>query len=146
MNLDAFFADYERRTNAALADPAALDVEASAAAFAECFIGSTPAGIMVGQNDDELRAFLPKHMDFCRQVGTQSMTIGSIAVTPLDALHATARVHWIARYKRPFDGAAVSIEFDVIYLVRKVGDDPKIFGWISGDEFAALKAHGLLPA
>ncbi len=38
--LAEFFADYEARTNRALADPPEVDTEATAAAFADCFIGA----------------------------------------------------------------------------------------------------------
>jgi len=36
-----------------------------------------------------------------------------------------------------------AIDFDVHYLVQKLDGDPKIFGWVSGDEQALLRKHGI---
>ena len=33
---------------------------------------------------------------------------------------------------------------DVHYLVQMLNRDPKVFGWISGDEQALLRKHGIV--
>lgn len=38
----------------------------------------------------------------------------------------------------------VAIDFDVHYLVQQLGAQPKVFGWVSGDEQALLKEHGII--
>jgi hypothetical protein len=53
-----------------------------------------------------------------------------------------AHVAWTATYARK-DKPDVAIDFDVHYLVQHLGGAPKIFGWISGDEEAVLKQHGI---
>ena len=35
------------------------------------------------------------------------------------------------------------IDFDVHYLVQKLDGEAKVFGWVSGDEQALLKKHGI---
>ncbi len=42
------------------------------------------------------------------------------------------------------DRTDVAIDFDVHYLVQKLDDEPKIFGWVSGDEQALLRKHGII--
>jgi hypothetical protein len=37
----------------------------------------------------------------------------------------------------------VTIDFDVHYLVQKLAGEPKIFGWVSGDEQEVLRKHGI---
>ena len=38
----------------------------------------------------------------------------------------------------------VAIDFDVHYFVQKLDGEPKVFGWVSGDEQALLRKHGIL--
>jgi hypothetical protein len=38
----------------------------------------------------------------------------------------------------------VTIDFDVHYLVQKLDAEPKIFGWVSGDEQALLRKYGIV--
>jgi len=37
----------------------------------------------------------------------------------------------------------VSIDFDVYDLVQLLGGEPKVFGWVSGDEQAPLRKRGI---
>ena len=39
----------------------------------------------------------------------------------------------------------VAIEFEVHYLIQKLDGEPKIFGWVSGDEQELLRQHGIGP-
>ena len=142
--LAEFFAEYEARTNRALADPPRLDVEATAKAFADSFVGANPNGVMCGTNDAGLRDVISKGFEFYRSIGTKSMKIASLTTTPLDECHAMVRVHWEAFYKKK-DGSDEVIDFDVIYLLQTTGDGPKIFAYITGDEQKVYKERGLLP-
>lgn len=38
----------------------------------------------------------------------------------------------------------MSIDFDVYDLVQLLGGEPKVFGWVSGDEQALLREHGMI--
>jgi hypothetical protein len=139
-----FFAAYEARTNRALQDPPEVDVEATAAAFADCFVEASPKGVQCGQNDDQFREVIPKGFDFYRSIGTKTMKIVSLETTLLDDFHALARVHWEAFYERK-DGRQERIEFDVIYLVQRTGDQPRIFAYVTGDEEKLYQEKGLVP-
>ena len=83
---------------------------------------------------------------FYKQIGTERMTVRSLDVVAIDALHHAVTVHWRADYKRANDGV-VEIDFDVTYLTQTLAPHgPKIFAFVSGDELTVLQAHGLLDA
>ena len=52
-------------------------------------------------------------------------------------------VAWTATYART-NQPDVMIDFDVHYFVQKLDGEPKVFGWVSGDEEALLKRHGIV--
>jgi hypothetical protein len=89
--LRRFFSEYEARFNRAIADPAQMDVEGMAAAFAESFLGASPIGITCSKNDEQLRQALQEGMAFYRSIGTTTMKMVSLSITPLDDLHL---YHW----------------------------------------------------
>jgi hypothetical protein len=140
--LEKFFADYARRFNESLKGN--VDVEATAAAFASCFIEASIHGVICAKNDDQFRAMIPRGTDFYRSIGTTSMNIRSTEITSLDDHHDMVRVFWGSLYVKP-DGAQVTIDFDVIYVLEDIRGTPKIFGYITGDEQNVLREHGLIP-
>jgi hypothetical protein len=142
--LERFFAEYEARFNRALGENPEEDVEATAAAFADSFIGANPNGVLCGENNEQLRSVFAQSNAFYRSIGTESMRIAGLEITSLDDFHAMAKVHWDSRYVKK-DGQHLQIEFDVIYLIQILGGTPKIFGYITGDESKVLKEYGLLP-
>jgi len=141
--IKTFFADYERRFNRALSDPSEIDVEATAGAFAECFVEANPNGVACGRNDAEFRAHIPKGYAFYRSIGTKSMKIVSLVATHFDDRHSYVRVQWEALYIKK-DGSEESVGFEVIYLVQMQGKEPRIFGYITGDEQKVLSEKGLI--
>jgi hypothetical protein len=142
--IEAFFAAYAARFNAALADPPHDDVEGTAAAFARFFVEASPLGVNGGPNNDAFRAMIPQGNAFYRAIGTRSMAISGLEIQAIDDLHAMVRVHWDSRYAKP-DGTEVAIPFDVVYLVQVSAGTPRIFAYITGDEQRVLREHGLLP-
>ncbi len=145
IQLDRFFAAYAARFNRALGNASeADDVEATAAAFASCFMEAGPHGVSCGRNDEQFRARIPKGYEFYRNIGTRSMRIVSLATTPLDSLHSMAKVGWEATYEKR-DGTEDRIDFEVIYLVQTITDEPQIFAYITGDEQKILRERGLIP-
>ncbi|MBO9518322.1 MAG: DUF1971 domain-containing protein [Porphyrobacter sp.] len=54
-----------------------------------------------------------------------------------------AKVSWTATYSR-WDEADVALDFDVHYFVQYLDEEPTVFGWVSGDEEALLREHGIL--
>jgi hypothetical protein len=142
--LERFFADYEARTNRALADPGDVDLDATAAAFAECFVAAGPGGVTSGRNGEALRNAIPVGLDLYRRIGTKAMHVRSLETTEIDALHAMCRVGWEARYERK-DGRRLTTEFDVVYLLQLRDAGPVIFAWVAGDEQARYRELGLTP-
>jgi hypothetical protein len=78
-----------------------------------------------------------------RAIGTKEMRIRSLDTSPIDAHHCVAHVGWTATYARKSQ-PDITIDFDVHYLVQDLDGEPKIFGWVSGDEQALLKKHGII--
>lgn len=134
------FGRYERETNAALAGRA--DVKAIRDLYDASFIAASPSGIMAGKNNDAFVRALTAGFDRNRAIGTRQMTVRDLAVERVDALHALARVAWRATYD--VRGASKAIEFTNVYLVRVDGDRARVFGWITGDEDAELRRHGII--
>jgi len=143
--LRGFFADYEARMNKALQDPPVVDVESTASAFADFFVEASPNGVTGGKNDEQFRAKIPKGTEYYRSIGTISMNILAHEITLLDDFHSINKIRWQALFRRR-EGGEEAIDFDVIYLVQILKDEPKIFAYVTGDEQKILKEHGLIPA
>lgn len=140
--LKEFFSEYEARFNRAMAGT--IETEATANAFASCFIEATPFGVNCGKNDDQFRMVIPQGYKFYRNIGTKSMKIVSLEIISLDDYHSMAKVHWQAIYNKK-DGSEDAIEFDVIYFIQTIKDQLKIFAYITGDEQGVLRERGLIP-
>ena len=138
--VERFFDEYAAGFNQALGP--SPDLDAVASRYTDSFIGAGPKGVSVARNDDAFKETLRKGYDFYRSIGTKEMRVRSVDVVAIDDRHALATVHWGSRY-RARDGRDVSIDFDVHYLLQLIGGVPKVFGFISGDEEALLRQHGL---
>jgi hypothetical protein len=141
-NIKSFFDAYAARFNDSL-QGRGLDVEATAAAFANCFVEASPVGIICGENDDEFRAAIPKGHEFYKSIGTRSMSIVSSEITELDKFHTMTKIHWSAAYETKNKKKEI-IDFDVIYFLQHKDDLLKIFAYITGDEKKVLKERGLV--
>lgn len=119
------------------------DMEQVASSYAAVFVAASPVGLNAGQNDEELKKAMRQGFEYYRQIGTKDMLLREVRITPIDEHHCVAHVAWTAVYDRG-DEPDVSIDFEVHYLMQQLGDEPKIFGWITGDEQAALKEHGII--
>lgn len=137
----AFFERYESFFNRALAGD--MDMGEVAALYAPAFIAASPAGVMTGENDEKLRQAMAQGYAHYRAIGTKEMRIRDVRMSPMDAHHCVAHVAWMATYARK-DRSKVAIDFEVHYLVQKLDGDPKVFGWVAGDEQALLKEHGII--
>ncbi|UNK78612.1 nuclear transport factor 2 family protein [Sphingopyxis granuli] len=135
-----FFDRYESFFNRSLAGD--TDMKEVAALYASEFIAASPAGVMTGKNDDQLKQVMAQGYERYRAMGTKEMRIRDIRFSPMDEHHCVAHVAWTAHYARK-DRPDVAIDFDVHYFVQKLDGEPKVFGWVSGDEQALLKEHGI---
>jgi hypothetical protein len=134
------FERYERFFSRSLDGDIGMDEVASV--YASAFIAASPAGVMTGKNDDQLKHAIAQGHAYYRSIGTKTMRIRDGRISPIDEHHCVAHVEWTAVYDR--NGQRdVAIDFDVHYLVQKLDGDPKIFGWVSGDEQALLEKHGI---
>ncbi len=136
-----FFQRYESLFNRALGGDAKM--EEVAALYASDFIASTPAAVMTGKNDEYFRQAMEEGYARYRAMGTKAMRIRGIRLSSVDAHHCVAHVAWTAIHARK-DGTDLAIEFEVHYFVRMVEEEPKVFGWVSGDEEALLRKHGII--
>jgi hypothetical protein len=136
-----FFERYESFFNRSLGGDTNMDEVA--ALYASEFIAASPAGVMAGKNDEQLRQVMAQGYARYRALGTKEMRIRDVRLSPIDDHHCVAHVAWTATYARE-DGADITIDFDVHYLVQKLDEEPKVFGWVSGDEQALLRKHGIV--
>jgi hypothetical protein len=109
------FERYESVFNRSLGD--VVDMDEVASLYASDFIAASPAGVMTGKNDDQLKQVMEQGYARYRAIGTREMRIRDISISPID--------------------------FEVHYLVQKLDGEAKVFGWVSGDEQALLKKHGI---
>ena len=136
-----FFERYESVFNRSLTGE--VDMDEVAALYASEFIAATPAGVTTGKNDDQLKHVMAQGYARYRAIGTKAMRMRSVSLSRIDDQHCMAHGAWTATYARK-DEPDVAIEFDLHYFVPKLDDEPKVFGWMSGDEQALLKKHGII--
>jgi len=136
-----FFERYESIFNRSLGGDTDMDEVASL--YACEFIAASPAGVMTGKNDDQLKQFMTQGYARYRAIGTKEMRIRDVRFSPMDNHHCVVHVAWTATYARK-DQPNVAIDFDIHYFVQKLDGDPKVFGWVSGDEQTLLREHGIL--
>lgn len=136
-----FFGRYESFFNQSLAGD--MDMDEVASLYASEFISASPAGVMTGKNDDQLKQVMAQGYARYRAMGTKEMRIRNVRLSPMDDYHCLADVAWTATYARK-DQPDAAIDFDVHYFVQKLDGEPKVFGWVSGDEQALLRKHGII--
>jgi hypothetical protein len=120
-----------------------MDMDEIASLYASDFIAASPGGVMTGKNDDQLKQVMAQGYRHYRAIGTKEMRIRNVRFSPIDDHHCVAHVAWTATYVRK-NHSNVAIDFDVHYFVQELGGEPKVFGWVSGDEEALLRKHGII--
>jgi hypothetical protein len=135
------FERYEKLFRMALANEVGMDEVASS--YAAAFVAASPAGVVVGQNDEQLKQMMQQGFERYRRIGTKDMRLRGVTIAAIDEHHCIAHVGWTATYDRGSE-PDISIDFEVHYLVQQLEGTPKIFGWVSGDEQAVLKQHGII--
>lgn len=136
-----FFDRYEAFFNQSLG--ADMSVDEIASLYTSDFIAASPAGVMGGKNDEQFKQAMAQGYAHYRAIGTKKMQLRNIRLSTIDDYHCVAHVAWTATYGRPNQPDA-TIDFDVHYLMQKLDGEPKVFGWVSGDEQALLKDHGII--
>lgn len=134
------FARYERFFTRALGGD--IDMDEVASLYATEFIAASPAGVMTGKNDTQFKQVMAQGYAYYRDIGTKEMRIRAVRLSAIDVHHCVAHVAWTATYSRQGQ-ADVTIDVDVHYLVQELDGTPKVFGWVTGDEQAVLREHGI---
>lgn len=140
-DIETFFNHYEKRVNDALIGKK-IDADEATDSFADCFIESSPLGVICGKNDAEFKKQMLKGYEFYKKIGITSMDILSKEITVLDEYHVMAKIYWRSNYQK--DKAAGKIDFEVTYFLNFKDSNHKIFAFITCDEEKALKEHGLV--
>ena len=142
MTIAAFFAGYVDAFNRSLGET--VDTEGIQRHFSACFVGAGPQGVQCGQNDEQFVEMLQQGYAFYRQVGTSAMAVRDVTTIPIDDAHWLARVAYRAHYLKP-GGEPLELDFEVSYMLAERGDTYEIFAFVTGDEMALYREHGLLP-
>lgn len=122
-----------------------VDVDAIRSFFAETVLGLGVDGSLNPANlaDPAFAEGLVQMYGFAKAVGTRRMAVERVEASPLYENHDRVRVFYRADYQKP-DGSALSIPFDLVYLVQRRKAGPAIFAFIAGDEMALYRRHGLV--
>ena len=133
-SLQELFNEYEKAF-------AALDIKKSAGFFSDTFISAGPRGT-IAQSKAEFLKLADQAAEFYKRVGQTSAKILSLQETAVSDEYFLVRVHWGVTFQKT---GKKMIEFDVSYLVQKIGPEPKIILFIAHeDEEQAMKELGLL--
>ena len=133
-SIHELFTEYEKAF-------AALDIKKSAGFFSDTFISAGPRGA-IAQSKAEFLKLADQAAEFYKGVGQTSAKILSLQENAVSDEYSLVRVHWGVTFKKTGD---TMIEFDVSYLVQKIGPEPKIILFIAHeDEERAMKELGLL--
>ena len=143
--IEEFFSAYEENFNhAILNDKADMNlIEEITGSFANCFVESSPLGVVCGKNDSQFLERISQGFDLYKSIGTRGMNIISKDVTLLDDLHAIVKIYW--RYSYAKENNKGTIDFNTFYLVNSIDSQVKIVAYVTGDEMKALREKGLVP-
>ena len=116
--------------------------EAVAKFYADEFMAAGPSGTAVFKNDEAFYKGLEQSGEGYRQMGMHSAQVLGLNETPFGSDYTMVTVHYGAKFHKTGDRL---IEFDLSYLVSKVGSEPKIVLFISHqDEQKTLHELGLM--
>lgn len=120
-----------------------VNADEIASLYASEFIAASEKGVMAGKNDAGFMHAMEQGCEYYRSIGTKSMHVRNVDISPIDAMHCVAHVAWTAKYSTE-KNPNIEIDFDVHYLMQELDGKLQVFGWVSGDEQEALKQHGVI--
>lgn len=119
-----------------------LDGRAQAELFDGSFMSAGPKGA-IASGREQFIGMADQAADFYRKVGQKSARILHAKETAIGPDYSLATLHWGVTFEKTGDKV---VEFDVSYIVRKTGGDPKIVMFIAHeDEDKAMQELGLVP-
>ena len=140
--LNDFFNVYADRFNNAI-NGNSPDIEGTAKSFSGCFIAANPLGVSCGTNNEDFREAMLQGYAFYKNIGVKAMDIVLLETNILDNFHEMTKIRWKCSYLKK-DNSKGSIEFENFYFTQTIKNEHKIFAYITGDEQAAMKEHGLI--
>jgi hypothetical protein len=139
---ETFFREYAAAYQRSLGET--VDVNTIRSFFAEAFVSAGVGGeVAAGSNDETFAETLEKGFAFYKAIGTVKMAVDHVQAEALYENHDRVRVFYVADYRKK-DGTELSIPFDLMYLLQRRSDGPKIFGFIAGDEMGLYRRYGLV--
>jgi len=136
------FTEYAAAYERSLSGP--VDTKAIRSFFAENFVAAGTNGqVTCGSNDEVFEATLEKGYSFYAAIGTRSMRVERVEAEQIYEDHDKVRVFYRATYERK-DRSLLQVAFDLLYLMQRREDGPKVFAFVAGDEMALYRQHGLV--
>ncbi len=133
-SIKRLFEEYEKAFRA-------LDIARSAEFYADTFISAGPNGTIKNSKNELLKS-ANQAANFYKSVGQKSAKILSLDEQPISDQYSLVKVHWGATFEKT---GGKLIEFDVSYLLQKIGLELKIILFIAHqDEQKAMQELGLL--
>jgi hypothetical protein len=106
------------------------------------FLAAGPKGGAAFKNDESFLAWLREVHTFNARSGMTSMTVGTVAETPISAEYSLVTVGWAATFQQTGDSP---VRFSISYLLRESGDSWKVAAYISHDDQEdEMRRRGLL--
>ena len=106
------------------------------------FLAAGPKGGAAFKNDESFLAWLREVHTFNVRSGMTSMTVGTVAETPVSAEYSLVTVEWATTFQQTGDSP---VRCSISYLLRECGDSWKVAAYISHDDQEdAMRRHGLL--
>ncbi|MFB4160269.1 nuclear transport factor 2 family protein [Geomicrobium sp. JSM 1781026] len=134
------FTKYEQAFNGALNGE--IDMHHFASFYTDSFIAANPNGVMTGDNDESLQKNMKQGYEYYRSIGTKAMQCLHVKLNIIDAHHGVAHTEWQASYV--VNEKTIHVPFRANYLLQFQKGEPKIFGWITGDESELLHKYGVI--
>jgi len=138
---DRFFQSYVGFYNDALEEKPILDDLRQC--YAEYLVSASGAQVMGGENGAEYGKVLEQGFGFYRAIGVKQMLCRGVDVSEIIPDHDMAKVHFRAEMRKK-DGSPLTLDFEVTYFLQRRESGPKIFGFVSEDEMALFRQHGLV--
>lgn len=135
-----FFGVYQKLSQQALEGKDNLDKLTDL--FAPQFIYSSPFGVEIGDNRDNITHLIRSKIQEMRGKGQKQIEIDSMEVIIVDEVHAMPKVTWEATYD--LNGRTVKVKYVIGYMLKYLDGVIRLYGWMAtGDQDDALRKVGI---
>ncbi|EME39707.1 hypothetical protein DOTSEDRAFT_28821 [Dothistroma septosporum NZE10] len=110
--------------------------------FAPQFIYSSPYGVEIGDNRNNITHLIRSKIHEMRGKGQKQIEIDSMEVIIVDEVHAMPKITWEATYD--LNGRTVKVKYVIGYMLKYLDGVIRLFGWMAtGDQDDALRKVGI---